>query len=383
MHMFYNILKSIASRKKFFFFLVIQLVFVFISINECNAVYSYYNDNMKDIKKIIDVNNTMSFDIKNSAKRKNIQDINVDHITEFYDFISNNSKISEKGGYIYRNNILGLDKNFLSFYSFPISKGRNLTKDDYKDKNNLPVVLGSNFEENYNLGDTISIENKAFTIIGFIKKDTKFLQEGNIFTDSLINLNDYIIMPIYFYDLNDIDKVSFMKSFIFNKPNTLTIDDLEINEKIKELSLDYVVRPFNDIMKLFYNSTKGPAKIKIINSILLLFITMSGLVSSAIVSLLKRKREFGILIALGASKKSILLQVILENTLLVIFSFILSILQFAFYGRYLYNGIVTVNLNITNLFITVCILFIIIISISLILLIQIFKFSSKELIGGI
>lgn len=381
--MFYNILKSIATRKKFFFFLVIQLVFIFISINECNSIYSYYNDNIKDIKKIINVNNTMSFDIKNSAKRKNIQDINFNNISEFYNFISNNSKITEKGGYIYRNNTLGFDENFLSFYSLPISKGRSFTKDDYEDKNNSPVLLGSNFEESYNLGDTINIENKDFKIIGFIQKDTKFLQEGNIFTDTLVNLNDYIIKPIYFEDLNNIEKISFMKSFIFNKPKNLNINDLNVNEKIQELSLDYVVKPFSDIMKLFYNSTKGPAKIKIINSILLSLITTSGLVSSAIVSLLKRKREFGILIALGATKKNIVLQVILENTLLVIFSFFLSILHFAFLGRYLYGGIVTVNLNIANIFVTVCILFLIIISISLIILIQIFKFSSKELIGGI
>lgn len=381
--MFFNIFKAISSRRKLSLFIFIQLVFAFISLNECSAIYKYYNENIKEIKEIIDIDNLNSLDKKLSSKRSNIDEIDFTDIEELYDFIINHKDIQRKGGYIYQNNTMGIDISFLSIDTFDIEEGRLFTEKDYSEKSKLPVIVGSNYKKQYSLEDNIVVEGKEYQIIGFLKEDSKFLQEGNIFTDKLTNLNDYIIMPIGFEDLNKFEKLVFMESFIFEKPPNFTVEDLGIDEKIEELSLNYRVRGFDEIMGLFYDSTKGPTKVRVINTILLLFITMSGLSSSVIVLLLKRKREFGILMAMGASKKDVIVQVVLENVLLITGAFIVGLIHFIFLGRYLYGGIIEVNVNISTIFISMVILFATVMSISLIILIKMFKYSSKELIGGI
>ena len=385
--MLFNILKSFRKRKKFCFFMIIQLFFCFISLNECFAMINYYDTNIKSVKKIISINNTFTINQKIGSNFRNIDKTKSTAINSFYQFLSDDTELSKKGGYLYNdyessNNILGIDKNLLSYNAFNVIKGRNFTLEDFNDRENLPIILGYNFKDKFKLNENININNKNYKVVGFLKKDSIFLQEGNIFIDKLKNLDNYFLIPIFFDELDDINKVAFMQSYLFTiiKDNTEILQ--KINDKIKYFSLEYEVKPFKQTVTELYGQTKGFAKIKMINSLLLLLVSLSGIISNAILSIMNRKREFGILMALGASKKNIIIQVILENVLILIGAFILSFVHFSFLGRHLFGGILNVSISFYNIGTTTLILFILLLIISLIIIKSMFKFSLKDLIGG-
>ena len=381
--MLFNILQSFKKRKKFYFFMIFQLLFCFISLNECFSIINYYNNNIKIVKKIIPTNDTFTIDKRVDAKFQPLDKIDFSKIDNFYKFLNSNTNLTLKGGYLYNSsNVLGIDKYILSYDFFSILEGRKFNTKDFENKNNLPVILGYNFKEKFKLGESINLEGKNYNIVGFLNKNTTFLQEGNSFIEKLKKLDDFFIIPIFYDELGKIDKLTFINSYLFNVEKNDKNTFKNINNKMEELSLEYEIKSFEKIVNDFYGETKGFSKIEMINTFILLIISIFAIVSSALLSIVNRKKEFGVLMALGASKKNIILQVILENILILLGAFIISFIHFCFLGKHLFGGIINVQISLFNIGVTGLLMLILLLFISLSITRKMFKFSLKDLIGG-
>ena len=110
--------------------------------------------------------------------------------------------------------------------------------------------------------------------------------------------------------------------------------------------------------------------------VIILILSSFGIISTILFSILKRKREFGVRIAVGASKKDIAKMITGEIAALFIISQVLSILI----ALLISNGSKTLILNLES--IGLCLLIILVLDIISIIpaLIRVFKMKPVELI---
>lgn len=127
----------------------------------------------------------------------------------------------------------------------------------------------------------------------------------------------------------------------------------------------------------------------IVGSLFILFI-IAGMVVTTIVSIIMRKREFGIKMVLGESKFGMLIQIVLENICIAIVGMFLSIVYFLWrYENHLQvskdfdtASVREINLNMPILLFVFLFLLVIIIISNLIVFLFIRKLEPKTLIGG-
>lgn len=127
----------------------------------------------------------------------------------------------------------------------------------------------------------------------------------------------------------------------------------------------------------------------IVGSLFILFI-IAGIVVTTIVSIMMRKREFGIKMVLGESKFGMFIQIVLENICIAIVGKFLSIVYFLWrYEDHLQvskdfdmASVREINLNMPILLFVFLFLLVIIIISNLIVFLFIRKLEPKTLIGG-
>lgn len=117
---------------------------------------------------------------------------------------------------------------------------------------------------------------------------------------------------------------------------------------------------------------------------------MAGIVVTTIVSIIMRKREFGIKMVLGESKYGMLFQIVLENICIAIAGMVMSMVYFLWrYEAHLQfskdlnvASVLDLNLNLPILFLVFLFLLLIIIVSNFIVFWFIRKLEPKTLIGG-
>ncbi|EOO28178.1 hypothetical protein ICM_02317 [Bacillus cereus BAG1X2-3] len=127
----------------------------------------------------------------------------------------------------------------------------------------------------------------------------------------------------------------------------------------------------------------------IVGGLFILFI-IAGIVVTTIVSIIIRKREFGIKLVLGESKYGVLFQIILENICIAIAGMVMSMVYFLWrYGSHLqfsndfnFVSVLNINLDLPILFLVFLFLLLIIIVSNVIVFLFIRKLEPKTLIGG-
>lgn len=90
-----------------------------------------------------------------------------------------------------------LDQTSIELYSLDISSGELFSNDDFIQNNNeLPLVLGSDFEEYYSIGDTIPLfyygEEWNGIVKGFLKENEQIKQDSMVY-----NLDNHVLVPSF------------------------------------------------------------------------------------------------------------------------------------------------------------------------------------------
>lgn len=210
--------------------------------------------------------------------------------------------------------ILGADASYLDLQGLKIEEGRYLTQSDI-DKNEKVAIIGSTivnklFEGDKALGEYLRINGNKFLIVGVLESTANGMEGTN---------DDMVIIPINVAQRTL--KITSVTMFLANATSNETLD--LATQKIKDFLFNifkdddsYVV--FTQEAMLGIMDTISNIMMLILGSIATISLVVGGIgiMNIMLVSVSERTREIGIRKAIGAKKKDIMIQFLIESLLL-------------------------------------------------------------------
>ncbi len=204
--------------------------------------------------------------------------------------------------------IVGVDPANQEFYTgkgIELDSGRELESD-----NEFSVMLGYKYAEDHDLevGDTLEFEEEDFEVIG-------------IFEENIEQVDEIIVMPLgTMMDVYGMD--SYGAAYVV-PDNVGKIESLaeEIEEDFDDLSAHTQAEIANqaaqivDTIRIF---TLGMAGISAVVGGL-------GVMNTMIMSIMERRREIGIMKAVGATSRFVLTQILLESIMITLIGGLLGV----------------------------------------------------------
>lgn len=218
---------------------------------------------------------------------------------------------------MFSGSVVGITTPFEDITQLKLATGRLISPLDHQES---LCVVGNDLAKKFNLpiaeliGKQVRVGDHFFTIIGVLKKTQ------HIFFIA-VNLNDSILVPIEHVFYSDPDNV--VRTLIFRIHKNTDIDSLKKNitdylqprlpdERIVFLSPEQLI----DIMQ---KSSKTYFDLLIAIGAISLVVGGIGVMNIMLVSVIERRREIGIRMAVGAKKRDILRLFLLEAVVLTFF----------------------------------------------------------------
>lgn len=210
--------------------------------------------------------------------------------------------------------ILGADESYLGLQGLKIDAGRNITTSDVE-KNEKVAVVGSAivnklFDGENPVGEYIRINGNKFLVVGVIESVANGMENTN---------DDMVIIPITVAQRTL--KITAVTMFLAKATSSETLD--LATQKIKNFLYDifrdddsYVV--FTQESMLNIMNTISDIMMVILGGIATISLVVGGIgiMNIMLVSVSERTREIGIRKAIGAKKKDIMIQFLIESLLL-------------------------------------------------------------------
>ena len=404
-NMYTNLIKSLI------FMLIVMLASF--GILKSVVMVKYYNTKYKSVKEVID---TKIYKI-NAVNGAKVVESNYDEETakEVLQFLNNENdfyyfakqtlvlsdfegseniglEISESPkGKSLMDSVYSINNNFFNINKIELEQGRFFTEEELKvnihsNKNNkVPVIMGYEYEKYFNIGDQVSIfnidENVSVEIIGFMKENTSVIDYNKMIGNAEINIDNKVIAP---YGITGTYSENLKKIFwgkgILKMDFDIPMED--INNRLNTIS-DYILTKmdvkvgFSDINKTVNEEYQYRLSIIIIRMISTLVICILGITTLGIISLMsidKRKKEFGIHILSGSTKLDLYKSIVIEQV-------ILTVIPFISVWVYL-KGVVGLGINYSITIISLLILTAVIGIITFISIVKIQSISISTLIKG-
>ncbi len=192
-------------------------------------------------------------------------------------------------------------------------KGRLLNDGD-----NDKVVLGWNFYKNNNIfgrvvvpGNTIKIQGKKFEVVGILKK------KGSFMFDNIVLMNQKDIVDLFHYGKKlDLIAVKVNDKGSMNSVK-LNIEKLMRNRRdVKSGKEDFSVSTPSAMLSSVNNILNGVQIFIIIIASISILVGAVGIVNTMATSVMERKKEIGIMKAVGAKNSQIFMEFLIESGLL-------------------------------------------------------------------
>lgn len=247
-----------------------------------------------------------------------------------------------------------INENFFNHYDIKISSGRTFTSEDFNKsykEGNIPILMGKDFEGIYKLGqefkvkyfsDAITDENNkitlkedfiTFEIVGFLENNAIPIPNGptELFATTLLYSNGIKVIPSVkdYLGYNALPMTIDTALFI-ERSSDVTESELvkELNNKLEKHGLKANLFTLSNTTTVI-ESYERDVESSLALGGLLLIISMIGTSCIMLGQLNKRKKEFGIKIAMGATlneiAKDIFLEILAMATIATIISLILNI----------------------------------------------------------
>lgn len=308
--------KSILGNKMRAFLtmlgMIIGVASVIILVGLVNGLKTYILDSFGDIG-----TNMISVSVTNTGTRT----VSVD---DMYAVVEDNPEIFEgvtprvTGSFTLKNGstsltrktVTGVGEDYLNINHMELSAGRMLGYGDIITRNNVCVVgtyiISELFENNNVVGETIKIDGDVYTIIGILEE-----QEDSSENSS----DDCIYIP--YTNASRLNWTSEITSFTFAAYDTdlveagETILDSTLYDILKDedlytiTSMTALLDTVNEMMGMLSTALGGIAGIS-------LLVAGIGIMNIMLVSVIERTREIGIRKALGAKRRNIMSQFVIE-----------------------------------------------------------------------
>jgi len=228
-------------------------------------------------------------------------------------------------------NMISTTPDFQYIYDLKLNSGRFLSQIDIENFNNV-IVLGNETAENIfqnqsPIGQKVNIEGMTFKVIGVLPKD----YESPLFPVSINNNRGFIPITVLERIYNAKNRFTLMVRTKDRNHLTTVKNDVENILNTRHGTTDNGQSKFN-----IYEMANGIEMVSIVKiglMILLggvasitLLVAGIGIMNIMLVIVAERTREIGLRKALGATKRNILTQFIIESVILCIFGGIFGII---------------------------------------------------------
>jgi putative ABC transport system permease protein len=215
--------------------------------------------------------------------------------------------------------LIGADENFLPAQNFELSAGRNIQTDDVE-FGRAVVLLGSDvvgklFANEEPLGKTVRIDGQSYTVVGVLaSKGTSF--GGNQDTNTIIPITQYLeVYGRSFRSLSINVQAPSQETLAATQDSAIglmrqvrTLDPESPND-FEIFSNDSLIESFNKIAGVIAIGA-------FVISAIALLASGVGVMNIMLVSVTERTKEIGIRKSIGARKRSILMQFLIEAVVL-------------------------------------------------------------------
>lgn len=224
---------------------------------------------------------------------------------------------------------LGCLPNYRDLHKLKISKGRFISEEDNRDKAEVCVLASGLAKKLFPFGDsigrTVSIEGNLFTVIGEVAPRSALKDDGKLGFKELFNDNIYLPLETHWAKIFDFYYKGYDGSHLISKL-TLTIDDqtklFSVAQMIRDMLIrDHGIEDFQVTVPFELMQQAERAKMTFVALMGLvagisLFVGGVGIMNIMLATVTERTREIGIRRAIGANKKDIVFQFLLETTVL-------------------------------------------------------------------
>lgn len=244
------------------------------------------------------------------------------YIAENYKTEGRSEFYEEKDGTEYTLSVI--TEHYFDIFGFEVSKGRLFQNTEYgKDlSDNPPVVLGSDFENDYNIGD---LYLDKYEVVGILKSGMKttFLKGDK---SSVVSADNKVFTPVMSIESMKAQGIDYPTSLIYadDKSDLAAINDYAAENGMNTynfISADET-RQLIDLV-----STKADISLIVISSIIIILAVFS-MIQSTLLYVRKNIRELLIHMICGASQSDILLRISAEVLIINLVSVVVSSLIF-------------------------------------------------------
>lgn len=324
--------------------IIIGVLSVTLLVSVANSMTESVNSQMTDLGSNIisvmvtskDPNKQLSY--TNAKKFKDI-----DNIKKISADVSGNVdlKYSDKDKI---TSIVGTDNNFIDLENKKLSEGRFVLPIDIK-YNNKVVVLGNQIAKDIfgfenPLHKYVKLNGVKYKVVGILDKDNSALNSTNDKIYAPITSVQRLIKNIYVSNLylkvNDTDSID----------NTMSIIEKKLDKIFDEEENSYMLINQQQILDTISNM-QGTMKttVGVIAGISLL-VGGIGIMNIMLVSVTERTREIGIRKALGAKRRDILMQFLIESIVISLIGGIIGAIL-GIIGSQAFNSVLRVTSGIS------------------------------------
>lgn len=288
--------------------------------------------------KNLSVNSLLVFPNRGGAASSKLGEEDVDFVLENAQFINQATAIiSGKESFSFGKeetnaSIQGSDINFFEIANLEIEYGRIYTAEEIKNRKKV-VVLGSGVATELNeenpkalIGKMISIAKKKTEVIGILKEN------GSSFGP--FSYDDTGFAPFSTTERNYLGRNTQVQlMFLANEVDVLPFAQEELitllrqNHKLKDSKADdFRVRDAGSMVASAQDSTQTMTMLLTGVATIVLIVSGIGIMNVMFVTVAERTKEIGIMKAIGAKQKDILIQFLLEAIILSMLAGIIGIL---------------------------------------------------------
>ena len=214
--------------------------------------------------------------------------------------------------------IVGENTDGLKTNNWPIEEGREFTQDEFNTAKNVCIIGGNTkeklFQKQNAIGNTIDINGYPFTVIGIVKTQGGMLGGSN---------DNFAVIPLTkFFQLYGKDRNIHIMVQSFNRESfDDCIDEVRgIMRERHKLSPsdedDFYIFSNESMIKQFNEFTFETRIGIMVISLIALLASGIGIMNIMLVSVTERTKEIGIRKSIGATKKNILTQFLMEAIIL-------------------------------------------------------------------
>lgn len=385
-----TVLKGIRKKKIITIFLLFQFIACYYISLKTYTNYKMMNVEKERVEKVFDLDLTYSID-KNKPNDEDMENVGfqkfLDEIKKIEGVVSIGSYTFDKDREPFKIPCFYINYDMMYTMNLKVQEGELLDETDFKDNySEFPVLMGEDLVREYNVkvGDTVNVNGNKVQIKGILKQGQEFFIE-RFETSPLISMDKTMVSP------RNVDVCtksnSYNNNFLIIKSNEIKKD---IEKRVDQMSKekDYPVS-FTDIRE--YMNREYTDKYKRFKSYLridiaIIIFALLGVAVTLIMIVNSRKKEFGVRIAVGATKSYLCFMILTEVFILSIVGLFIGLIgeinsDLIFINRIIGQSIFQFfNLKVIGTVILISVVLIGIFSLSAVR--QLFKMEPRELIKG-